>query len=523
MPVRPPWNRESHKRLHTEQRPPPTIQQAHYQPPWQETPEEYEARERDGPKLSKATTDHQFRLDSPVDKLREAFQIDYSPRSWNNDVRLAVYQAMEGKERPRRQEEEQYEHLKRVTNEDPAVLASHTNSIDPYKPKGRPFMPTFPLNGGLLDHNTFRQAMASVSYTSPGGFKPIRRLMREQLLRCQLPSEILRVLAVAMQRRETAMQMPWMGVPFVRALYRSRNNVNDARILSTVTVIIDRLKKAKLDVHPELLNMGLKFAARARSLSGMKRYLLEFRECNGRIPPEVFRTLIAKFSIGTRGLGEIRNGRWRRQELLQVLLGFEGTLPAQAHHLETFLVRDDWQYLHGWLCVLARCKAVDALWTEWEHWLKCPLRVNPKPIAGVGRAVTTKVRGDYWLVEQMCYAGGIKQAWEILQVTGLGFNTMKPSMKNILLSHPEYAKEMTDDLRNSLLDKYAHELSKIEETLNARWVSTGPDGSGYHVLEGDLEDMLYRLGNSEIPKPANHGYPWDSDPAEALNEADAIP
>lgn len=339
--------------------------------------------------------------------------------------------------------------------------------------------------------------------------KSMRWIMREQLLRCQTPQEILRVVAVAMQRKSTAASMAHMHESLRRSLYRSRNNVTDADVLSTINVIIMRLKRANLPIERELLKLGIKFAARARSLSGMKRYLKDFRDINGEISKGLFRAIIAKFSIGSAGLGEIRNGRWRRQELLQVLLGFEDTPPSEAHHLGVFLQRNDWQFLHGWLAVLARCKAVDEIWREWQLWLSSPTRIHPKPLryASGDRTMNTRARGDYWFVEQMCFAGDIKRAWIMLKESEIPFARCREVVRNMLLSEVEHATTRDEEIRNELLKKYASDLDKIEAALGVRWVSRG-ENPGFHILDGDMADKLERLAEEGFKLDPEYGYPW---------------
>ncbi|GAB7354690.1 hypothetical protein MBLNU459_g5111t1 [Dothideomycetes sp. NU459] len=412
-----------------------------------------------GPVLSAEDTEHQLSLHSPVDLLREVLLYDMVPRFRHNDIRSAVKRTM--------------------STQQPTAPGSEPSS-------GRP---SFPLNGEPIPHEAFRQALKANPATNLKDMKFV---------------------ILAMQRGSTAAIMGNMHESLRRALYRSRNNVTDAEVLSTINTIVNRLKFDNVPVNEDLMRLGLKFSARARSLPGMKRYLKEFRTSNGTIPRGLFRAVIAKFSIGSKGLGEIRNGRWKRQELLQVLLGFEDTPPAEEHHLGIFLQRDDWQYLHGWVAALARCKATDEIWKEWQLWLVSPPRRNPRPLRvdDVARPMTSKSRGDYWFVEQMCIAGDIQRAWAILKESEIPFSQCRQAVRNMLLSEVQHATIWNEEIRNGLVKKYSTDLDKIESALGVKWVSRGEEG-GFHVVDGDMEEMLERLAEEGFKLDPEYGYPWE--------------
>lgn len=437
--------------------------------------EQLKMSEGNGPALPPDLAQDQLDLHSPVDLLREVLLQNMAPALRHDHIRYPVQQVLS--------------------------TPHHTATV--------PFQrPSFPLSGDPLPHPVFRDAL-----TSRPGVKEARRIIREQLLRCQYPRDILRVMAVAMQRKETAREMSRMHESLRRALYRIRNNVTDEAVLRTINVIIMRLQKANLPVAVELSKLGVKFAARARSLPGMKRYLKEFKLSGGYMTGGVFRSIIAKFSIGARGLGEIRNGRWRRKELLVVLLGFDDTPPEEAHHLEVFLVRDDWQFFHGWLAVLARCKAVDQLWKEWDYWFECPARKNPRKLQITDKNTNTRVRGDHWFVEQMAYSGDLKKAWEVLEISGIPFANVRPSVRAMLLEGAECATTSDEEIQKGLLLKYDTELKKIEGALGVTWVS-GKSGCGYHLPQSSTEDTLEALADPSFVLEPDHGFPWEEPTVE---------
>lgn len=241
----------------------------------------------------------------------------------------------------------------------------------------------------------------------------------------------------------------------------------------------------------------------------------------------------AKMSIGKRGLGEIRNGRWLKRDLLQVLLGFDDPDTERPYHLESFLDRDDWMYLHAWITVLARCKAVEQLHLEWGLWLTNPSRLYAKRLVtnvenSKSKNITTRIRGDYWFVEQMCYAGDVAKAWQILELTEIPFSNLRPTLQSMLLSEPEHATFWNDDVQEAMLRKYDEEMIKIEAAVGAEWITTGPDGQGHHVVPQVFDDELWlKLSEPDLVSISPPGFPWESDPfvvqaQKELNEAEEV-
>jgi len=333
---------------------------------------------------------------------------------------------------------------------------------------------------------------------------------------------------IAMQRPGTAKQLANSHQAIARSIYRSRNNATDERALATITIIVLSLKRANLPVHHELLNLGAKFSARARSLGGMKRFLRELKTNETGMTKGNFRAIIAKFSVGKRGLGEIRNRRWLRRDLLQVLLGFDDPDTERPYHLETFMDRDNWLYLHAWITVLSRCKAVDQLHKEWDLWLDNPSRTSSKQLFTTGKNVSSRVRGDYWFIEQMCYAGDIAKAWQILCFTEIPFNDLRPAVQSMLLSEPQHATFWNADIQKAMMRKYEEEMCSIEAAIGATWVNTGPDGQGHHLVPENLDnEAMEKLSDPEFLSMTPPGFPWESDPLvlqaqKELNEAEEV-
>ncbi|GAB7328031.1 hypothetical protein MBLNU13_g00081t1 [Cladosporium sp. NU13] len=367
-----------------------------------------------------------------------------------------------------------------------------------------------------VPHFKFRELMRQAS-----SVKLIRQVLRAQLLRARHPKDILRVVAVAMLTRSHAEQLAILHEPMMRALYRCRETVTDAEVLATSLTIVSRIRFAGLEPHYQLITVGAKFAARARSLNGMKKYLKLVRERRTTITSNLFRSIIAKFSIGHRGLGEIRNGRWRRADLMQVLTGFEDCKdlpPKQQYHLGVFLDRNDWQYLHGWVAVLARCKANDAVWAEWLLWKQNPARTNPKRLESPEGHMDSQRRGDYWFLEQMVYTDDIERAWRILEDTSISYSSMKDRIRTRLLDGVEHASIWTPQLTEAMLDKYDADLSKIERAFGVIWQPGIEDGEGQHIPFRDPEEALDELGAVDWKAGEDFGFPTDDDTGLSTQE-----
>jgi hypothetical protein len=378
---------------------------------------------------------------------------------------------------------------------------------------------------GPISQAAFREVMRHANHE-----KEIRAALRAQLLRVQHPKDILWVAAVVMMNHKHAEHFAALDMCILRALYRCRNTVTDAEVLATSRAIVARLRFAGFEPKPQLLIVGLKFAARARSVDGMKRYLKLIKDRgDGMMTNNVFRSVIAKCSIGQRGLGEIRNGRWRRSDLLQVLTGFDDCKhlpPEKQFHLGAFLDRSDWAYLHGWVAVLGRCKASEAVWQEWLHWKQNSLRTNPRVLESEVNHETrawrwnTRWRGDYWFVEHMAWTDDFKRAWRVFEESEVPFSALKPHVKMRLLNGAEHASAWTPELSEAVLQKYDLELSRIERAFGVTWETGEKDGEGQHVLFRDQEEALDELGdpNWKYEDAVDHGFPTNDDESTILSK-----
>jgi hypothetical protein len=387
--------------------------------------------------------------------------------------------------------------------------------------KSKPRLPE--AHAGPISHATFRNIMHKATLD-----KEIRSALRAQLLRVQHPKDLLRIAAVVMMNHKHAEHFAAMDTCVLRALYRCRNTVTDAEVLATSRAIVARLRFAGFEPKPQLLIVGLKFAARARSVDGMKKYLkLMHERGDSMMTNHVFRSVIAKCSIGQRGLGEIRNGRWRRSDLLQVLTGFDDCKhlpPEKQFHLGAFLDRNDWAYLHGWVAVLGRCKASDAVWQEWLLWKQNSLRTNPRTLESEKthdhRAWrwNTQWRGDYWFVEHMAWTDDLNRAWRVLEESEVPFSTLKSHVKMRLLNGVEHASAWTPELSEAMLEKYDAELSRIERAFGVIWEAGNEDGEGRHVPFRDQEEALDELGdpNWAYDDAIDYGFPTNDDESTML-------
>lgn len=440
--------------------------------------------------------------------------VDVAPKPWAIDTQLVdLRAALQGLEELWQQKDHRVQVLRTLSNPWPKVRHHRVHNEKKLSAASKHELPE--ANAAPIPHETFRTNLMKATSD-----KIARQILRAQLLRCEKPVDIRRVIATALvQSRHTRAHISVLHEPIMRALYRCRNHADDQAILDTLSGIHSRFKFYDVPFDPQFLMLGLKFAARTRSLKGMKKYLKALRQSGKKMTSNVFRAIIAKFSIGHRGLGEIRNGRWRRDELLQVLNGFEDSkhLPlSQQYHLGCYLDRSDWQYLHGWIAVLARCKDAEAVWHEWRLWKKSEARMKPKNLASMHKLMTTKLRGDYWFIEQMTYSGGLKEAWRMLEDAGIKFSTLKDRIKTKLLEGVEFCTVWSDDIRDELIRKYDADLGMIESALGVRWISADDgieDGAeGYHALVEDQDEVLERLGADDWKLEDDYGFPYENSP-----------
>lgn len=224
--------------------------------------------------------------------------------------------------------------------------------------------------------------------------KELRRKLKDQLQRCQTTKDIFRVAAAALQSKRTTRHLASMSEPIVLAFYRARVYSSDLSIATKIDVLIRRFEQEGLRVQPILFATGLTYAFRSRNLKIVKRFLREFRSRNLKIGRNLIRLIIAKCSIGWRGFGEIRNGRWNRKDLVQILLGFPEAVPGDEYHLGSFLNRNDWQQMCAWLQILSRCGLTEQLWKEWELWKHSALRAENRPL--IGPMIKIRVHSHSW-------------------------------------------------------------------------------------------------------------------------------
>ncbi|KAK3676943.1 hypothetical protein LTR78_003148 [Recurvomyces mirabilis] len=455
--------------------------------------------------------DHKQTAAVAVSEALPAWNLDHQPEE--------VQEALLGLEVLWREKDKRIKLLQRLSNPWPEDQQSGIHKDRAPAPSS-PSPPKSHLpesTAAPISHPTFRHLLL----TSPND-KTTRQILRAQLLRCRTPYDIKLILALCFTltpRLKT--HIAALHEPLVRALYRCRAQVPDTAVLSLLNAMRARYAVHEVPFNTQLLALGLKFAARTRSLADMKKYLRALSRDRRDVTSNVFRATIAKFSIGHRGLGEIRNGRWKRHELLQVLTGFHDCAqlpPKQQFHLGTFLDRSDWQYLHGWIAALARCRDAEAVWREWQLWKLSEGRRRPKVLNVPQRVVTTRSRGDYWFVEQMAYAGGVGYAWRIVEEIDMGFGRMKERIKTRLLEGlefcpAEYFSVHRDAIREALLRKCETDLSLIEKAMSVSWIPTDLDdeAQGYHVLFEEQEAVLERLGEEGWKVEEDFGFPYEGE------------
>jgi hypothetical protein len=338
----------------------------------------------------------------------------------------------------------------------------------------------------------------------------IREILKDQLGKCKSSGDVLRLAAVALHRDRSAHEFAKLTGLLYSTLYKTRERSPDRSIAAAILGLIRRFQQRGLAFEQLLLRGGLTFAARGRSLRLMGAFLYELRRGGIKMNTKLMRVVIAKFSLGRRGLGELRNGRWKRDELMQVLFGFKDPLPGPAYHLETFLDRTIWQHLHSWVILLSRLGAKDALWREWELWKSSERRVVQ--ISDRGKAVVVE-HADMWFIRHMLIAGDPARAWEAFEQSGLDFFALPVPLRSVLLENLQYATIWNDRIKEDLVQKLDEDLNLLEGRLGLRWIKTGEDDTGYHIVEDNMSEILEQLSRPNYFDV--HGF-IDSDDNDSL-------
>jgi hypothetical protein len=349
--------------------------------------------------------------------------------------------------------------------------------------------------GNVVEHTTI-----SVSSKEYGGDEmAIKRKLKRQLLDCATTKDIFRVVAAALQNPQSARRLVKLGEGIVRAFFRSRSSTTDFSIAIKIMVLIRRFEKLGLTVQPILVTHGLKFAIRSRDLEITKRYLRELRHRKIDLSTATFRAIIAKCSIGKQGFGEIRNGRWKRHELLQVLLGFRDA-PEENYHLATFLNRNDWQYTAAWSQILSRCGAYDDLWQEWILWKNSDARKASRPVQKLGADPQIpwnwRLRGDRWFIQVFIDAGLLDWAWKALEDTSLDPFILRRECLHQLLERIDLATFWNERLQQALEDKLVEDLGAIEQMLGVQWVHK--NGISFHAPAENCREALEMLAEADF-------------------------
>ncbi|KAF2104558.1 hypothetical protein NA57DRAFT_51378 [Rhizodiscina lignyota] len=295
-----------------------------------------------------------------------------------------------------------------------------------------------------------RAAFAAAQYP-----KAANAVLRIHFGACQTATDVLRVVAAAMQRPRVAAQLPSMNLRIIQALFRSRVRASDSRVCSVIRMIINRLHIGGLPVPYDLYACGLKFAARSRRLEYMRWYLTEFRVRKLTLPRDLFRSVIAKLSIGKNGYGEIRNGKWEMEDLHEILFGFRGW--EVDAHLESWLERGlyNWQKMHAWLQVLAKAGKVEEIWREWRLWRDSHVRNTDGFFApGRQRRVlgSIKLKGDANVAYALCRVGNLERAWEVIKESPSVFPILhefdRRSLMGLAASNMEVQRFLAEFFRN---------------------------------------------------------------------------
>jgi hypothetical protein len=384
-----------------------------------------------------------------------------------------------------------------------------------HQPRGHPSQRRLVLEKKSLPLDVFRRIIHEEQKT-----KHKQTYLKVQLLCCEWPRDILRVIAIALRDKNLVQWLTTEREVVVTALYQCRRNVSDPEVLRALGVIIARFRHLGIHVSESLMITSIKFAARSRNLCSMKKYLRLFRQSGFAMSRHTFRSVIAKCSIGKHGLGFIRNGRWRPEDLRQVLVGFDDAShlpPNQQYHLGSFLEREDWRYLQVWTVILAHYKEADELWKEWQYWK--PSEASGKQKRRMGHRTEFGVHS--WFIRMLLEAGSAEKAWKIQSEVRLPLSNLTFAVKDQLLDAAEHATVWDREMRDEMIQKYDRDMSKIERELGVRWIPGEREGDGHHEIDKDSEATIgkVRLAHSELC--AGIGCPWHSisiQPKDSLDD-----
>ena len=117
-------------------------------------------------------------------------------------------------------------------------------------------------------------------------------------------------------------------------------------------------------------------------------------------------------------------------------------------------------------------------------------------------------------------SGDLEKAWKVVEESGLPFSTFKERVQMRLLDGVEHATIWPDDVRQAMIKKYDHDLRKIERAFGVQWTPRkgGDEGEGTHLLIGDQEEALERLGAEGWRLEQHYGYPYEHDDEVLVQE-----
>lgn len=317
--------------------------------------------------------------------------------------------------------------------------------------------------------------------------KLARKTLRKQFAKCINTKDIFHVMIVALRSRYWKKELAPVTEEILNAFYRARTTTSDLSIAKMMAIMIRRFEQENIPVRSIFFEKGLCYAIRSRDLKMTKRFLWEYRVRNLPLGIRAFRRFIGKCSIGYRGFGEIRNGKWKKEDLIQVLLGFPGTAPGKEHHLGWFLDRSKFPELFHWLKIIAQLGLKDELWKEWISWKE--RHADDRHLAK---------REEQNFVHQFINCGEFKTAWQIIKECKLNPITLYQDRLYALLENTESATIWSEELDNLLLEKLDADISAIEHFLGVRWVSNGDGEEGYHRPTERLQEALEEISDKDF-------------------------
>ena len=336
-----------------------------------------------------------------------------------------------------------------------------------------------------------------------GGWEANERVARKNifdLILLQLESsknanEFLRVIVVALERKVGADCIRQHQSKLASVLQRMWDDVEDRRMgdsnkldfLKTLHTILSRLRRADILPDVKLLELAMLVAFQQGIMLAVVGQLLEIQrhwsspQNKWRPPTELLDAIVHRGRfISTHN---IPGSTITKSEMVDFIL--ESPESLQEVCLETFVDHSRPGVLLRWVRILALYGSRQKLWTQWLEWRKQLQNEKTRHVVEEEARDQQQTELGTEFVIAFLALNAHKEAWKIIDETGLGLDILPVKSQDALLERLELANRIDHKIKNALLEKYERDLAKIEQALRVRWADS--DG-GYHVAYRSPDD-----------------------------------